>query len=122
MSKPLNLVIRYLSSGLVATLVHIIVFACLLPYSGPVFSTFYAGVSGALVAYFLARHWVFSRRHCNGVRFSITVASQIASNTLIVTVLVKWGTHPYLAQLSAMAVATSQGLMINHLWVFKHDT
>lgn len=80
-----------------------------------------AGISGALVAYCLARRWVFLKRQCNRWKFAITAISQVVSNTLIVALLVKWGVHPYVAQTAAIAAVTVQGFTINHLWVFKHD-
>ncbi|MGF6098040.1 GtrA family protein [Pseudomonas sp. 18175] len=121
MPKTLRLFARYLGAGTFSTLVHFMLFACLLPYQGPAFSTLYAGVAGALTAYYLSRHWVFAQRRCATSRFVITVASQLCSNIFIVAVLTKWGMHPYLAQMTATATVTVQGFTINHFWVFKHD-
>lgn len=122
MPKTLELLIRYLGAGCIATLVHLVIFAGLLPWCGPVLSTFSAGISGAGIAYYLARRWVFAERQCNSMRFTVTAASQVASNTLIVGLLTDWGAPAYLAQLTAMAVVTAQGFTINHFWVFKHGS
>lgn len=122
MQKVLRLFIRYLGAGFFATLVHFIVFVCLLPYYGPTPSTFCAAVTGALVAYCLSRHWVFVQRDCNRGRFFITATSQVLSNTLIVTLLTHWGVPAQLAQLMTMVAVTLQGFTINHFWVFKHDS
>ena len=121
MQKTLRLFIRYLGAGLIATLLHLAMFAWLLGSVGPAFSTFFAGFSGALLAYWLSRHWVFARQNCSRPRFAITAASQVASNTLVVALLSQWGVPPHFAQLTAMALVTVQGFMFNHLWVFKHD-
>lgn len=121
MPKTLELLIRYLGAGCIATLVHLVIFTCLLAWCGPVISTLCAGIGGAGTAYCLARHWVFARRQCNGVRFAVTAASQVAANTLIVGLLTHWGVHPHLAQLTAITAVTVQGFTINHFWVFKHD-
>ncbi|WP_395608837.1 GtrA family protein [Pseudomonas sp. B22129] len=122
MPNTLKLFARHLSAGAVATLTHFIVFAGLLPHQNATRSTFCAGIAGALVAYGLARHWVFAKRPCSDLRFVINATGQVASNTLIVTVLVDWYAHPYFAQTVATAVVTLQGFIINHLWVFQHDT
>lgn len=122
MPKTLDLLIRYLGAGCLATLVHLVIFTVLLRWFGPVLSTFCAGISGAGTSYYLARHWVFAERPCNGVRFTITAASQVASNTLIVGLLTDWDIPAFLAQLTAMAVVTAQGFTINHFWVFKHGS
>lgn len=121
MKKILRLLIRYLSSSFIATLVHLVVFASLLRYCGPMFSTLVGGFTGALLAYGLSRRWVFAQRNCNKQRFAITAASQIAVNTLVVTLMTQWGAPPYFAQLTAMAVVTVQGFTINNFWVFKDD-
>ena len=120
MQKTLRLFIRYLGAGLIATSVHLAMFAWLLGCFGPALSTFCAGFSGALVAYWLSRHWVFARQDCNRRRFAITAACQVAANTLVVALLTQWGITPHFAQLTAMAVVTVQGFTFNHLWVFKH--
>ncbi len=120
MQKTLRLFIRYLGVGFIATSVHLAMFAWLLDGLGPATSTFCGGFSGALVAYWLSRHWVFVRQDCNRRRFAITAASQVASNTLVVALLTQWGVPPHFAQLTAMVVVTVQGFMFNHLWVFKH--
>ena len=112
---------RHAGAGVAATLTHLTVFACLLPYQDAALSTFYAGITGALVAYGLAKHWVFARRPCSSLRFAFNAAGQVASNTLIVAVLVDWCAHPYFAQTVATAIVTIQGFIINHLWVFQHD-
>lgn len=121
MSKTLDLLVRYLGAGCIATLVHLAIFACLLPGCGPALSTFCAGTGGAGTAYYLNRHWVFAERQCNGLRFTLTAISQIASNTLIVGLLTDWGVPAYFAQLAAMTLVTVQGFTINLIWVFKHD-
>ncbi|MBO0491533.1 GtrA family protein [Pseudomonas sp. Marseille-Q1929] len=121
MQKTLRLFIRYLGVGLIATSVHWLVFACLLGYLGPARSTFCGGFTGALVAYWLSRHWVFTQRTCKTRRFAITAASQVIANTLVVALLTQWGVPPHLAQLTAMAAVTFQGFMFNHFWVFQHD-
>lgn len=121
MQKILGLFIRYLGAGFIATLVHLLVFACTLHYLGPVISTIFGGFSGAITAYCLSRHWVFAQRHCNTRRFSIIASSQVISNTLVVALLTQWGVSPHLAQLTATVSVTAQGFMFNHLWVFKHD-
>lgn len=120
MQKTLKLLIRYLGAGSLATLVHYVVFACLLPYLGPTPSAFCAASTGAMVTYCLSRHWVFAQRHCNKRRFAITASSQILANTLIVNLLTLGGTPALVAQLVATAAVALQGFMINHLWVFKH--
>jgi len=121
MPKTLELLTRYLGAGCIATLIHLMVFALLLPGCGPIVSTLCAGAGGAGAAYYLNRHWVFVARQCSGLRFTVTAASQVASNTLIVGLLTHGGASPYLAQLTAMAVVTAQGFTINLFWVFKHD-
>lgn len=121
MSKIFKLFSRYLGAGAISTAVHMAIFACLLPYYGATLSTLCAGIIGAVVAYGLARHWVFVKWRCAGLRFFITCATQISSNTLIVALLSNWGAHPYLAQLLAMLAVTLQGFTINYLWVFKDD-
>ncbi|WP_017739089.1 GtrA family protein [Pseudomonas sp. CBZ-4] len=121
MPNTLELLTRYLGSGCIATLVHLVIFTCLLKGGGPVISTLCAGISGAVTAYCLNRHWVFAGRQCIGVRFAVTAASQVVANTLIVGLLTFWGVHPHLAQLTAIAAVTVQGFTINHFWVFKHD-
>ncbi|MBV4454235.1 MULTISPECIES: GtrA family protein [Pseudomonas] len=121
MQKKLRLFIRYLGAGVIATLVHFVVFVCLLPYYGPTSSTLCAAVTGAMVAFCLSRHWVFAQRNCNSWRFLITATSQVLSNTLIVNLLTHWGAPALIAQIVATAAVTLQGVTINHLWVFKHD-
>ncbi|WP_457416435.1 GtrA family protein [Pseudomonas sp. SDO524_S393] len=121
MQKILQLLIRYLSAGFIATCVHFMVFVNLLPDYGPALSTFCAAITGALVAYGLSRYWVFAQRACNDRRFFITAASQVLTNTLIVALLARLGAPAQLAQLVALATVTTQGFMFNHLWVFKHD-
>lgn len=121
MQKILRLFIRYLSAGVIATLVHFVVFICLLPYYSPTSSTLCAAITGALVAYCLSRHWVFAQRHCNCWRFVITATSQVSCNTLIVNLLTHWGAPALSAQIVATTAVTLQGFMINHFWVFKHD-
>lgn len=122
MQKLLRLFIRYLGAGFFATLVHLVVFVCMLPYYGPTPSAFYAAVAGALVAYCLSRHWVFGQRDCNRGRFFITATRQVLSSTLIVTLLIHWGAPAQLSQLMTMVAVTLQGFTINYLWVFKHDS
>lgn len=121
MPNTLELLMRYLGAGCIATLVHLVIFTCLLAWCGPVLSTFCAGISGAVTGYYLNRHWVFAKRRCNDVRFAATAAGQVTSNTLIVGLLAHWGVHPYLAQLTAITAVTVLGFTINHFWVFKHD-
>ncbi|MBN2991691.1 GtrA family protein [Pseudomonas cedrina subsp. fulgida] len=121
MQKILQLFIRYLGAGAIATWVHFVVFVCLLPYHGPTLSTLCAAITGAMVAYYLSRHWVFAQRDCNTGRFLITATSQVVSNTLIVNLLTHWGAPALIAQLVATAAVTLQGFTINHFWVFKHD-
>ena len=121
MQKILRLFIRYLGVGFIATSMHLLVFACLLGSLGPAISTFCGGFTGASVAYWLSRHWVFTQRDCNRRRFAITATGQVISNTLVVALLTQWGVPPHLAQLAAMAVVTLQGFVFNHFWVFRHD-
>lgn len=121
MQKTLRLFIRYLGAGFIATLVHLMVFSCLLGYAGATLSTLCGVITGASVSYCLSRHWVFSLRNCNKTRFAITAAGQVTANTLVVALLTYWGTPPHLAQLTAIAAVTVQGFMFNHFWVYKHD-
>lgn len=121
MPKTRGLFIRYLGAGFIATLTHLVIFACLLPWRGPTFSTFCAGATGAGIAYCLNRAWVFVERRGIGFRFAVCATTQVATSTLIVGLLAHWGMHAYLAQITAMAVVTVQGFMINHYWVFNHD-
>lgn len=121
MSKTFELFTRYLGAGAISTSVHMAIFVCLLPSFGATLSTACAAITGSAVAYGLARHWVFVKRRCAGLRFFITCAVQVSSNTFVVALLSSWGTHPYLAQMLAMFFVTIQGFTINHLWVFKHD-
>jgi putative flippase GtrA len=121
MQKILQLFIRYLGAGAIATLVHFVVFVCLLPYYGPTLSALCAATSGAVVAYCLSRHWVFAQRGCDNGRFLIMATSQVLSNTLLVNLLTHWGAPALLAQTVATAAVTLQGFTINHFWVFKHE-
>jgi putative flippase GtrA len=121
MQKILCLFIRYLRAGVIATSVHLMVFVCLLGNFGATLSTFCGGFTGASVSYWLSRHWVFAQRNCNRQRFAINVISQVISNTLVVALMTQREVPAHLAQLTAMAVATIQGFMFNHFWVFRHD-
>ena len=112
---------RYLSVSIAATVVHYLVFAALLRWSGPVAATALGALAGAALSYRLNHAWTFGRRggHARALpRFAITALAVALGNAAMLAVLVpQVGAWP--AQIAATASVFLAGFLANRHWSFR---
>ena len=122
-----TVIFRYVVVGLINTAVHIAVTALLVEsvLLEPVPASVVGFICALLVAFFLNRHWTFSRPDrpvARLYRFSLVSILGLCLNTLIMLAAVDWlGLHYLIGLLLVALVIPPTNFVLNMRWSFRPE-
>jgi len=129
MVKPLPsivlLLVRYLGVGLLATLVHYLIFLLLMAAGlfGPLLASVCGGVAGGVVSFFGNRTLCFvtdGRRKFQPVRFALVASAMNIGNAASMALLLGLGMSPLFAQVLVTLILVLLGFSIHRFWTFSN--
>lgn len=115
---------RYLSVGLIATLIHYMVFLLSLQISPPLTASIAGGVAGVVVSFFGNRKMCFvttQDKRLQPLKFFGCVVLMNSCNALgMWLLLVPLKVTPIVSQLLVTLVLTPPGFLINRYWAYHN--
>ena len=121
-----SLFLKFAGAGLLGTGVHYLTLVTLVQIVGidAVASSFAGAISGAIINYLLAYHYVFAseKRHSEtAIKYGLIATGAIILNTLCMYVLVNWLSLNYIAsQILTSTISLGYSYVANSNWTFKN--